>query len=75
MATAKQTKTARRNVSKAQEAAKSKRTLAHLPKETRTALGQQGDYGRAAPTKVSAYQPVSIGIFSTSIPVCGASIM
>ena len=32
-------------------------------------------YGRAAPTKVDAYQPVSIGIFSTSIPVCGASMM
>ena len=32
-------------------------------------------YGRAAPTKVDAYQPVPIGIFSTSIPVCGASMM
>jgi diacylglycerol kinase family enzyme len=32
-------------------------------------------YGRAAPTKVDAYQPVSIGIFCTSIPVCGASMM
>lgn len=42
MATAKQTRTARRNVSKAQEAAKSKKTIAHLPEKTRTALGQQG---------------------------------
>jgi hypothetical protein len=32
-------------------------------------------YGRAAPTKFAAYQPVLIGIFSTSIPVCGASMM
>ena len=32
-------------------------------------------YGRAAPTKAEAYQPVSIGIFSTSSPVCGASMM
>ena len=42
MATAKQTKAARQNVSKAQEAAASKRTIAHMPKRTRTALGQQG---------------------------------
>ena len=32
-------------------------------------------YGRAAPANVEAYQPVPIGIFSTSIPVCGASMM
>ena len=42
MATAKQTKAARQNVSKAQEAAASKWTIAHMPKRTRTALGQQG---------------------------------
>ncbi len=42
MATAKQTKAARQNVGKAQKAAASKRTIAHLPKRTRTALGQQG---------------------------------
>jgi hypothetical protein len=42
MATAKQRKAARQNVSKAQEAAVSKRTIAHMPKRTRTALGQQG---------------------------------
>jgi hypothetical protein len=42
MATAKQTKAARQNVGKAQEAAASKRTIAHMPKRTRTALGQQG---------------------------------
>lgn len=38
MATTKQTRAARRNVSKAQQAATSKRSIAHMPKETRTAL-------------------------------------
>ena len=42
MATAKQAKTARRNISKAQEAAMSKKTIANMPKKARTALGQQG---------------------------------
>ena len=42
MATTKQTKAAHKNVTKAQDAAKSKKTLAHMPKKTRTALGQQG---------------------------------
>jgi hypothetical protein len=42
MATTKQTKAAKQNVGKAQQAAKSKRTLANLPKKTKTALGQQG---------------------------------
>ena len=42
MPTAKQTKAARRNVTKAQEAATSKRSIAHMPKQTRTALGKQG---------------------------------
>jgi hypothetical protein len=42
MATTKQTQTAKRNVKKAQSAARSKRTLANMPKATRTALGKQG---------------------------------
>jgi hypothetical protein len=42
MATTKQAQTARRNVRKAQQAAKEKRTIAHLPKQTRSALGKQG---------------------------------
>ena len=33
---------ARRNVRKAASAARRKRTIAHLPKKTRTALGKQG---------------------------------
>jgi hypothetical protein len=42
MATAKQTKAARKNVAKAREAASSQRSIAHLPKDTRSALGKQG---------------------------------
>jgi len=42
MATAKQKSAARRNVKKAAKAARNKRTIAHLPKETRRALGKQG---------------------------------
>jgi hypothetical protein len=41
MATAKQKAAARRNIKKAATAAKAKRTIAHLPKRTRTALGKQ----------------------------------
>jgi len=41
MATTKQRQAARRNVKKAQQAAKSDRTIAHMPKKTRTALGKQ----------------------------------
>jgi hypothetical protein len=46
MATTKQVKAAKRNVKKAQAAAKRRRTIAHLPKSTRRALGQQGAAGR-----------------------------
>jgi hypothetical protein len=42
MATEKQRAAARRNIKKAIAAAKRKRTIAHLPKKTRTALGKQG---------------------------------
>ena len=41
MATQKQRTAARRNVKKAQQAARKKRTIAHLPRKTRTALGKQ----------------------------------
>ena len=41
MATTKQRNAARRNIKKAAQAAKRKRTIAHLPKKTRTALGKQ----------------------------------
>ena len=42
MATSKQRSAARRNIKKAAKAAKRKRTVAHLPKRTRTALGKEG---------------------------------
>lgn len=42
MASTKQTQAAKQNVKKAQKAAAGQKTLANLPKSTRTALGQQG---------------------------------
>jgi hypothetical protein len=42
MATQKQRQAAKRNIKKAAKAAKSKRSIAHMPAETRTALGRQG---------------------------------
>ena len=42
MATTKQHRAAKRNVTKAQEGARRKRSIANLPKSTRTALGKQG---------------------------------
>jgi len=41
MASSKQKAAARRNIKKAAAAARRKRTIAHLPKKTRTALGKQ----------------------------------
>ena len=41
MSSEKQGGAARRNIKKAATAAKKKRTIAHLPKSTRTALGKQ----------------------------------
>ena len=41
MATAKQVKAAKRNVKSAQHAARSKKSIAHMDKATRTALGKQ----------------------------------
>jgi L,D-peptidoglycan transpeptidase YkuD (ErfK/YbiS/YcfS/YnhG family) len=42
MASAKQKAAARKNIKKAATAAKKKRTISHLSKSTRTALGKQG---------------------------------
>ena len=42
MATSKQTQAAKRNVQKAHRSAASKKTIAHMPSKTRTALGRQG---------------------------------
>jgi hypothetical protein len=41
MASSRQTAAARRNIKKAAAAAKRKRTIAKLPRRTRTALGRQ----------------------------------
>jgi hypothetical protein len=46
MATSTQKAAARRNIKKAAAAAKRKRTIAHLPKRTRTALGKKGAAAR-----------------------------
>jgi hypothetical protein len=46
MATKKQSDAAKRNIKKAQEAAKEKRTIANLPKSTRRELGKQAARGR-----------------------------
>lgn len=42
MATTKQRNAAKRNVTKAQQGARSRRSIAHLPEATKTALGKQG---------------------------------
>jgi hypothetical protein len=42
MATTKQVQAARSNVKKAQRSASSKKTIAHMPSKTKTALGKQG---------------------------------
>jgi hypothetical protein len=46
MATQKQVQTAKRNVGKAQAAARSKRTIANLPAETRRDMGRQAAKAR-----------------------------
>jgi hypothetical protein len=57
MATQKQQAAAKRNVKKAQSAAKSKQTLKHLPSRTRTALGKEASAVRRgdAPTRQELY--------------------
>jgi len=42
MTTKKQRAAAKRNIKKAAQAARRKRTIAHLPRKTRTALGKEG---------------------------------
>ena len=46
MATTKQVRAAKRNIQKAQSAARSKRTIAHLPEATRRDLGKQASKAR-----------------------------
>lgn len=47
MATEKQREASRRNIKKAAAAAREQRTIAKLPKETRTTLGKEGAKARA----------------------------
>jgi transcription initiation factor TFIIIB Brf1 subunit/transcription initiation factor TFIIB len=47
MASRRQTQAAKRNIVKAQRAAKAKRTIAHLPKAVREDLGRQAAKARA----------------------------
>ncbi len=51
MATERQRSAARRNVKKAQQAAKGKQTLKHLPPATRTALGVEANKVRSGEAK------------------------
>lgn len=51
MASEKQRAAARRNVRKAQAGAKSKQTLKHLPKQTKTALGKEANKVRSGEAK------------------------
>jgi hypothetical protein len=53
MATEKQKAAARRNIKKASAAARKKRTIAHLPKSTRTALGKQANKVKRAKSRSS----------------------
>jgi hypothetical protein len=64
MASERQRRAAKRNVKKAVAAARKKRTIAHLPRKTRTALGKQGaavaqrkQTGRSTPaTRAELYE-------------------
>ena len=51
MASTKQRAAARKNVKKAQSAARGKQTLKHLPAKTRTALGQEANKVRTGQAK------------------------
>ena len=59
MATTKQRETARKNVKKAQSAARQKRTISNLSSETRSALGREG--AKAAARKRGASTGTSTG--------------
>jgi len=59
MATQKQRETARKNVKKAQSAARDKRTISNLPKQTRSALGREG--AKAAARKRGASKGTGTG--------------
>jgi hypothetical protein len=59
MATQKQRETARKNVKQAQAGAREKRTISHLSKDTRSALGREG--AKAAARKRGASKGTGTG--------------
>ncbi len=59
MATQKQRQTARKNVTKAQEGSRKKRTISNLSKDTRRALGREG--AKAAARKRGAAKGTGTG--------------
>jgi hypothetical protein len=59
MATRKQRQTARKNIKKAQSAARQKKTITKLPRRTRTALGREG--AKAAARKRGASKGTGSG--------------
>src|SRR5215211_1794217 len=66
MATQKQRETARKNVKKAQSAAREKRTISSLSKETRSALGREG--AKAAARKRGASKGTGTGAGAMTVP-------
>jgi len=70
MASSKQRRVARRNIKKAAKAARKKRTIAHLSKRTRTALGKElPKRQRREPAKLA-----QSGADSRLIRLCGAGV-
>jgi hypothetical protein len=59
LATQKQRQAARKNVTRAQEGARKKRTISNLPKDTRKALGREG--AKAAARKRGASRGTGSG--------------
>ena len=66
MATEKQRKAARKNVKKAQAAARKKKTISKLPKSTRSALGREG--AKAAARKRGASKGTGTGAGAMTVP-------
>jgi hypothetical protein len=66
MATTKQRATARKNIKKAQVAARRKKTITKLSKKTRTALGREG--AKAAARKRGAKKGTGTGAGAMTVP-------
>jgi len=66
MATQKQRKAARQNVTRAQAGARKKKTITKLPRKTRTALGREG--AKAAARKRGASKGTGSGAGAMTVP-------